>query len=508
MKKFFLLSAAIVIILTNTISKAKSLVLDFDQNPTAVVALKPEPSTAQNEIKPDLVDNNDVVTEQANPELPDQKPSAQYSFGNPAGCSNSAPVDTTPQAMLAKVQAELGTSVNLEERRQNYIWNGTLGTMLNVSQDQYVFEFEFNSFKPPLTYRGDHVATVFLANGFVVWFRGYGGKFRLLAIPMTPGVDASPWAEYVNAYWGDNSMLHDEKIIPVMKKLPCHWLIDQGYVSDEKIREMFILDWNIPDYLADGRQYLASTCKEANRISREKIGFWDASSMCGPLAWTIMKDVNGFPYRMGSWYANADAFTSANPKWNGQPWGSFDPETFDLTHTDSSMPGYDFAKKGNLYPGDVIYSYTSLYKSENDQHFDHIFLVAGIGKNQERVSISNMVRNYPYADCSINEVVLYTPGDRETGVINHEWNGFGFGQTGQSGFDVFRWKWISYHLDGQSIQYVVRWGDTLETIAFDWKVSPESIAAANHFLPDTQLEPGQMISLPVPDSSGEEIANP
>jgi len=283
-----------------------------------------------------------------------------------------------------------------------------------------------------------------------------------------------------------------------MKKLPCHWVVDAGYVTNETVTDMFDLDWNIPDYLSAGRQYLASTCEEAYRVSQERIGYWDATSMCGPLAWTIMRDANGFPYRIGSWSANAGAFTNANPKWNGQPWGSFDPETFTLLHTDESMPGYDFASKGNLYPGDLVYSYTMLYKKEGDPHFDHIFIVAGIDANNARLSISNMVRNSPYADCSIEEIPLYTPGDRENGVINHEWNGLGFGQTGTSGFDVFRWNWITYHINAQPIQYTVRWGDTFETIAFDWKVSPQSIMEANQFVNEIQLTPGQMINLPAP----------
>jgi hypothetical protein len=94
-----------------------------------------------------------------------------------------------------------------------------------------------------------------------------------------------------------------------------------------------------------------------------------------------------------------------------------------------------------------------------------------------------MVRNSPYADCSIEEVSLYTPGDRENGVINHEWNGSGFGKTGTTGFDVFRWNWITYHVNAQPIQYTVRLGDTLETIAFDWKVAPTSIVESNQFAP-------------------------
>jgi hypothetical protein len=421
-----------------------------------------------------------------------------YSFGDPAGCLSSAQPDLTSEKMLANVQAALGDSVNLAQRRQTYIWNGELGTMVDVSESNYAFEFIFNEFQHPLTYKGDRVATIFLTNGFVIWFRVYDGNFRLLAIPMMAGVYDSPWAGYLKAYWEINGAPVDNTIYPVMKKIPCHWVIDQGFVSNEKLAEMFNLDWEIPDYLSSGRQYLASTCEEANKISQEKIGYWDATSMCGPLAWTLMRDANGFPYRIGSWSANAKAFTSANPKWNSQPWGSFDPETFDLKQTDEPMPGYDFAGKGDLYPGDIIYSYSTLYKIENDEHFDHIFLVAGIDENNARVSISNMVQNYPYIDCFISEVILYTPNDRQTGVINFEWNGNHFGKTGTSGFDVFRWKWITYHVSGQPMQYSVRTGDTLETIAFDWKISPDSIATANQFSPFAQLAPGQIINLPVP----------
>ncbi len=54
--------------------------------------------------------------------------------------------------------------------------------------------------------------------------------------------------------------------------------------------------------------------------------------------------------------------------------------------------------------------------------------------------------------------------DPEIGVIRHDWNDHGFGTTGRYGFDVFRWKWTSYHLEGVSWEYQVRWGDTIETI--------------------------------------------
>ena len=64
------------------------------------------------------------------------------------------------------------------------------------------------------------------------------------------------------------------------------------------------------------------------------------------------------------------------------------------------------------------------------------------------------------------------------------------------GFDIFRWKWITYHLNNQPVDYIVRYGDTIETIAFDWKISPQEIVNANRISPDLQLVPGQPIILP------------
>jgi LysM domain-containing protein len=426
------------------------------------------------------------------------QPTPAHAFGNPAGCAATTSPNLSANEMLANVQSALGNAYNLAERRQWYIWNGPRGTYMNVSQDPYIYEFVFNSFQPPLTYRADQVVTIFLNNGFVVWLRSYGENFRLTAVPMVTGVLNSAWAEYVTAYWQESGKPNDDYIYPVMKKLPCHWVLDAGYVTNEILQQMFKLDWHIPDYLSPGRQYLAGTCKEAYQVSQEKIGYRDAASMCGPLAWTIMRDANGFPYRIGSWTVSAGAFTAANPRSNGQPWGTFDPDTFTLMHTDNPMPGYDFEQYGNLYPGDLLYSYATLYVTSG--YFDHIFIVAGIDENNTRLSITNMIRNAPFTDCSIAEIPLYTPGDREHGVINHEWNGYGFGQTGTTGFDVFRWNWITYHLNAQPIQYEVRWGDTLETIAFDWKIPTEEIAIANALTLNAQLTPGQSITLPVPFS--------
>ena len=435
-----------------------------------------------------------------------QHPSFQqkgYKFNNPAGCSEIAPNNLTSAEMLANVQSQLGDSLNLSERRITRIWNEAQGTMLEVADDAFVYEFAVNEFQPPFTYKGDQAMTIFLQNGFAVWFRSYGGVFRLTAVPMIEGVEDSIWAEYVTAYWEKDGFLDEEMIVRVSKKLPCHWMIDEGYVKNEQVEELFDLDWHIPDYLNAGRKYLAETCAEAHRISNEEIGWWDATSMCGPLTWQINHDANSFPYRIGSYDADASLFINANPRyWYGRPWNGFDPETFDLVvETDEKMAGYDFGNKGNLHTGDILFSYgTSGKWTTSDGRFSHIFMVAGIDENNSRIAITNMVKNlYGVKDCFIREVVLYTPGDLTTGVINYEWDNHGYGFTGRHGFDVFRWKWISYHIEGHSREYTVRWGETLETIGFDWKVSPEDIAAFSNIDINMQLVPGQSITLPTPD---------
>lgn len=420
-----------------------------------------------------------------------------YLFGNPAGCPASSSIGSDTGEMMENVQRQLGGSIDLASTRQDYIWNGPLNTMINVTHEPFVLEFVVDDWQPPFTYKADEVATIFLNHGFVVWFRSYGGHFRLMAVPVMDGVYDSAWGEYIRAYWQGDDIPTDEYILPVTKKLPCHWMIDDGWVTEEQLRQTFNFDWHMPEYLTAGRQYLASDCEEANRISREELGFWDAASVCGPLTWQIIKDSNSFPYRIGNWYSNARLFIHANPRLNGRPWLGFDPDTFDLISIETPMMGHDFASNGNLYPGDILYSYSTEYMMK-DGRFDHIFMVAGLDAEGSRLSISNMVQNAPHADCFIREVALYTPGDLETGVIHSEWNDHGFGSTGTTGFDIFRWKWVTYHVEGKPVQYTVRWGDTIETIAFDWKISPQSILDANRFEADIQLEPGQVIRLPAP----------
>jgi hypothetical protein len=106
-----------------------------------------------------------------------------YAFGNPAGCAEIVSAELTPNQMLANVRSVLGNSYDLTALRQLYIWNGPLGTYMDVTQDAYVYEFTFNNFQHPLTYRADPVVTTFLNNGFDVWLRVYAGDFRLTAIP-------------------------------------------------------------------------------------------------------------------------------------------------------------------------------------------------------------------------------------------------------------------------------------------------------------------------------------
>lgn len=429
--------------------------------------------------------------------------SPAYAFHNPAGCAPTVPADLSPQAMLENVQVQIAGSLDLKDRNINYTWNGPSGSYIDISGDPSVYEFEINEFQPPFTYRADPVVTSFVQNGFAVWLRAYGGSFRLLAVSMQLQGEESYWNDYVKAYWQNDGLPEDDLIIPVSRKLPCQWMIDEDFVTNEAVEKIFRLAWQKPDYLSAGRQYLAGSCSGAYRVSQEELGYWDATSVCGPLTWQITHDAEGFPYRIGNYDANSDLFINANPKyWGRRPWIGFDPETYDLIRVDQAMAGFDFQSIGELNPGDIIFSYGSPTQwAVGGGYFSHIFMVAGLDGENSRLAVTNLVKNLRgVEDCSISEVVLYAPEDPEIGVIRHDWNDHGFGTTGRYGFDVFRWKWTSYHLEGVSREYQVRWGDTIETIAFDWKVSPEEILGANNLTNGAQFEPGQVIILPAPDN--------
>jgi hypothetical protein len=428
--------------------------------------------------------------------------SRPFPFHNPAGCFPTKPDDLAPEVLLDNVQGQIGEDLILEDRSLKNIWSGSERSYVDISGNPYVYEFEINEYQPPFTYQVDHVVTKFVQNGFVVWLRSYGGHFRLLAVSLIPSPDTDIWADYITTYWQKGGLPEDEFIVPVSRKLPCHWMVEEGYVSNEMIQENFDLDWQIPDYLNAGRQYLAKTCSEAYRISQEKIGYWDATSMCGPLTWQILQDANSFPYRIGNYNSNGDLFIQANPRYGGRrPWTGFDPETYDLIRIKEPMTDYDFTSLGELNSGDIVFSFGSSDQwSPGNGHYSHIFLVAGVDHNHSRLAVTNMVKLYRgIKDCSISEVILYTPGDPINGTIRHEWDNHGYGSTGEHGFDLFRWKWISHHLEGTSREYTVRWGETIESIAFDWKISPDQILESNNFSDDVQLEPGQKVILPVSD---------
>jgi hypothetical protein len=434
-------------------------------------------------------------------DLPAPISRSSFPFSNPAGCSPAVPTDLSPEMRLEVVKDQIAGDFNLEERSINYIWNGPLGSFVDITRNPNVYEFEMDEYQPPFTYLADQIVTVFLQNGFAPWLRSYRGHFHLLAVSLDPDWQQGIWESYLGSYWQQDVLPEDPFIVPVSRKLPCRWMIAEGYITEELLKENFQLDWDIPDYLSAGREYLADTCSEAYRVSQEEIGYWDATSMCGPLTWQITHDAKGFPYRIGNYDSDSDLFVQANPRyWGRRPWTGFDPETYDLIQVKEPLAGYEFAFLGELNPGDILFSYGSPDKwAQGKGRFSHIFLVAGIDEKDSRLSVTNLVKNHRGAeDCSISEVVLYTPNDQETGVIHYEWNDHGYGQTGEYGFDVFRWKWITHHLDGENRDYIVRWGDTVETIAFDWKISPANIIEANDFSSDIQLNPSQRITLPPP----------
>ena len=117
-----------------------------DASPTVEISIINEAALSSPEFAPaDLsffVSTGDVSTDLSNPQPVTQ--TSAYAYNNPAGCSNTLPENLSSEQMIANVQAALGDEFNLAERLQTYIWNGELGTMLDVQNDPYVFEFIFN----------------------------------------------------------------------------------------------------------------------------------------------------------------------------------------------------------------------------------------------------------------------------------------------------------------------------------------------------------------------------
>lgn len=62
-----------------------------------------------------------------------------------------------------------------------------------------------------------------------------------------------------------------------------------------------------------------------------------------------------------------------------------------------------------------------------------------------------------------------------------------------------------HHIDGESIQYAVREGDTLKSPAYDRKVAPQSILETNLFTGDGLPTPGQAITLPAPSPFDDQL---
>ncbi len=174
---FTIVIASSLVLVNTNLTPVFAILLDLSHataDPQAALEVNAVEIPAANTEVIGVSTENDTLTN-----LPDEIPVQKeplYPFGNPAGCATAAP--TSSAEMLTNVQLALGDEIDLAGLRQTYIWNGPGGTMLDVTEDPFVMEFEFNTFAPPLTYLGDRLATIFLVNGFTVWFRQNSGSFR------------------------------------------------------------------------------------------------------------------------------------------------------------------------------------------------------------------------------------------------------------------------------------------------------------------------------------------
>ena len=63
--------------------------------------------------------------------------------------------------------------------------------------------------------------------------------------------------------------------------------------------------------------------------------------------------------------------------------------------------------KDSVVDGKTVYYKESTDSSSIKNRLKDDEFVAGIDENNSRITVSNMVRNSPYEDCSIEEVTLY-----------------------------------------------------------------------------------------------------
>ncbi len=182
-------------------------------------------------------------------------------------------------------------------------------------------------------------------------------------------------------------------------------------------------------------RYLASTPQAATQIARTLIParYPDASSVCGPLAASLLADMDLLPERL------IPEFWLINPRTDKGLLAQAFPEALYVRYDFSTPVGlFDFSRFP-LVPGDVVY----LYSGRRYRGFEHILVVTWVTPAGRVYGLSNVYdpKTQGYV---IREILLYDLRDPRQGYFRW-WNDprkkrqVG-GSTGTAGFTVWRQK--------------------------------------------------------------------
>jgi hypothetical protein len=315
-------------------------------------------------------------------------------------------------------------------------------------------------------------------------------------VALQPGVMDSIWGSYVAAYFAGplSEPENDLTVIPMLRLTPCDWMVQQGYSPPAPAGKLEMAAWDQPDFTSAARPFLAATTDEAFQVAYmidwQKDEAESPTSMCGPLTWAIIAQAGALPPGYGAWTSGAISFWLPDPEVNGRPWNLFPRWMYTLERHETPIASYDFSAHP-LEPGDMIYTYAF------DFGFDHILVVSEKDADGGVYAVTNLIRNKPEKDYTIQRVLLFTPLDPAAGIYRNQWATDRVnGRTGQKGFEIFRWKWREKDILGQPAAYTVMPGDTLPLVAARWHTPPETIAAANDLDPAQPLVSGAEILIP------------
>lgn len=423
-------------------------------------------------------------------------------MGDPAGCltEDRRAELSNGQAMLAYADTLISLHRTLAERVYPGSWNGYLrrymydsdsAISLDVSDvnNQYLLQRMLNVL---------HVA------GFVTWLRESEREeqsLHILALPLiNPDWTSGDWAPYIQAYWQDpgSAPEGDTYILPVQKLPPCSWMVSAGFAPPVDAGWWAINQIGWPDYSAAAQPYLAETTQEANRVAR-KIDWLGSqlegpTTMCGPLAWSIMNDAGAFPPGYGAWTDGPITFWLAKPTTNGRPWSVFPPGSLTVYHFDQPIYQFDF-NAWPLYPGDFLYLYSA------KDGYDHMIVITEVHPDGSVYTVTNLIQKVPEERLTIERALLYNLSDPTLGLIYNQWRDRTNGRTGHAGFDVMRWDWMVKDIENQPVAYTVLAGDTLGMVSVRWKTPADWIARYNNIASDVSLTVGQELMIP-PNEDG------